>query len=210
MTLGTALTASTTLEDFNFFKEYLTDGNTATGYSSKQHMTPDNEEWIEMDFKRSMSMGALRLKPAWGGNGFPVDFNVQVLVNGKWITALTVEDYEKPINEAWQEFEFNKLYEATKLRITVTQLGEDFGQYCLKLNEIEVYPYVTNSEDLGAVEVVNSERSVFNSAGEVTRKLDIPQGVLIAGIALIVLAIAGVSVAYIQMGRKLKSCKEKK
>ena len=204
VTIGTEVTASTTLEDFNFYTEYLTDGNTATGYSSDQHMSPDNVEWIELDFKRSMSMGALRLKPAWGGNGFPVDFNVQVLVNDEWITALTVEDYEEPIDEAWQEFVFDKLYEASKLRITVTKLGEDFGQYCLKLNEIEVYPYATQNEDLGAVEVVNSKRSTYNSAEELTTKFDIPYVVLIAGLLLIVLAITSGIIAYIRVSKKTK------
>ena len=59
------------------------------------------------------------------------------------------------------------------------------------------------------MEVVKNERSVFNSVGEVTRKLDIPQGILIAGIALIVLAISGAVVAYVLMGRKLNRYREK-
>ena len=201
---GTNITTSSTLEDYNFFAIYLKDGDTTTGYSSQQHSTADNEEWIELDFGRAMSMGALRLKPAWGGNGFPVDFNVQLLVDGKWITALTVEDYKKPIDEAWQEFLFDQLYEASKLRITVTELGEDFGQYCVKLNEIEVYPYATDYEDNGAVEVVNSEKPTYNAAEKVSTQLDIPIGLIVLGATLIVMAITGGVFAYIVTIKKMK------
>lgn len=201
---GTVVTTSTSLEDYGFFRDYLIDGDVTTGYSSVQYSTPHNTEWIELDFKRIMNMGAIELKPSWNGGGFPVDFTVQVLVNDEWVTVVTVEDYEKPLNEAWQKFVFERQYEATKLRITVTELGEEYGQYCLKLNEIAVYPYATEGENVGAVEVVNNVRTEYNAAEEVGTKLDVPYVVLIVGGALILLAIAGGIVGYALMAKKIK------
>lgn len=201
---ATGVTSSSALEDFGYFTKFLTDGDLETAFSSKQYPTADNKEWIELDFKRSLKMGELQLKPAWAGIGFPTDFIVEVLENDEWVTVLTVTGYERPDNEAWQKFVFDKQHDATKLRITATKLGEDFGQYSFKLNEIRVYPFATEGENEGAVEVVNYKRVKFDTAEKVTTRKSVPVGLFVAGGALVVFAVLLGVLYYIVISKKLK------
>jgi hypothetical protein len=201
---ATGVTSSSALEDYGYFTKFLTDDDTETAFSSKQYPTADNKEWIELDFKRSLKMGELQLKPAWAGIGFPTDFIVEVLENDEWVTVLTVTGHERPENEAWQKFVFDKQHDATKLRITATKLGEDFGQYSLKLNEIRVFPYATEGDNEGAVEAVKYERVNFDTAEKITTKKSIPVGMFVAGGTLVVLAALLGVLYYIVISKKLK------
>lgn len=203
---ATVVTSSSALEDYGYFGVFLTDGDTETGFSSKQYPAPDNTEWIELDFKRSLKMGELQLKPAWAGIGFPVDFTVEVFENGAWVTVLTVKDHKRPENEAWQKFAFDRQHDASKLRITATKLGEDFGQYSLKINEVRVFPYATEGENEGAVEVVNYERVAFDTAEKVTLKKHIPVAMIAIGGGMILLAVVLGVVYYVVLSKKMKAC----
>ena len=201
---ATGVTSSSALEDFGYFTKFLTDDDIATAFSSKQYASPDNKEWIELDFKRTLKMGELQLKPTWAGLGFPSDFKVEVLENNKWVEALTVTGHQRPENEAWQKFVLHRQYEASKMRITVTKLGEDFGQYSLKLNEVRVFPYATEGDNEGAVEVVDYERGTFGTAEKVTTKTQMPIGLMIAGGVMILLSVALGVVYYLLLSKKMK------
>ena len=199
---STGVTTGSELADYGFSSTFLIDGDDKTGYVSEQHADPHHEEWIELDLKRSLKMKELQLKPAWGGNGFPVDFRVEVLENDKWSTVLEVKDYEKPINEAWQKFQLDRLVEGSKVRIVVTKLGDDFGQYCLRLNEIAIYPTETEGEAEGAIEVLKSKPANYNFAEKIDTELQIPIGIIIGGAVLMLLAILGVAILYIKVNKK--------
>lgn len=201
---ATDITTSSTLEDFGFFTLYLTDGDVKTGYSSNQHTDPNNIEWIELDLKRSLSIGSILLKPAVAGSGFPVDFEIQVMMDGKWETIHKVTDYKKPVDESWQQFVLDKQYKTDKVRIWVTKLGDDFGQYSLRLNEIEIYPSEVKDKDMEAVEVGNIEHASYNSAHTVETKTIIPTALIVSGVVVAATAFIGIVGVYILTLRKMK------
>ncbi len=186
------LSTSTSLEDYGYYKEYLIDTDVETGYSSEEYDSSDHEEWIELDFRRAMKVSEVQLKPAWSGYGFPEELSIQVLEDGAWVTALTVEDHERPIDVAWQKFVLDRQHLTQKIRIVVPKLGRDFGQYSLKLNEIEAYLFETDDEVRGATEVVNSERTTYAKSevlsGSSNKMTKIAFGF---GIAMFALALAG-------------------
>ena len=201
---ATGVTSSSSLEDFGYFTEFLIDGDTETTFSSIQYPTADNTEWIELDFKRSLKMREVQLKPAWAGIGFPVDFTVEVLQNDKWVNALTVSGNERPENQAWQKYVLDKQYDSQKLRIKVTKLGEDFGQYSLKLNEIRVYPYATENDNEGAIEAVNYEYVKLDTADNVKKTKSIPVALFVSGGILVILAVLLGALYYIAISKKIK------
>lgn len=201
---ATDITTSSTLEDFGFFTLYLSDGDVKTGYSSNQHTSADNVEWIELDLKRVLSIGSILLKPAVAGSGFPVNFEIQVMKDGKWETVSQIEDYKTPIDEAWQQFVLDEEYRTDKVRIYVTKLGDDFGQYSLRMNEIEIYPSEITDKEMGAVETGNKEHATYNAAQVVKTKTIIPKTLIITGIVVAATALIGIVGVYILTLKKMK------
>ena len=186
------LSTSTSLEDYGYYKEYLIDTDVETGYSSEEYGSSDHEEWIELDFRRAMKVSEVQLKPAWNGYGFPEDFSIQVLEDGSWVTALTVKDHERPADVAWQKFVLDRQHLTQKLRIVVPKLGRDFGQYSLKLNEIEAYLFKTDDEVRGATKIVNSERTEYAKSEVLSSSANIMTKVAFGfGVGMLALSVIG-------------------
>ena len=171
ITSGVAITATTSMEDYDYYIKHLVDGNLATGWSCVPQTTDDSVQTIEVDMKGDVQLSEIQLKPSWGGHGFPVDFVISVLENGKWVDVYEAKDYEKPEDEAIQRFQF-ETKKVSKFRITVTKMDEEAGLYVWKMNEIMAYPSHTGDEfDPHRVEEVTSTRNLA-AAEVITRSED--------------------------------------
>ena len=158
--ISTAVTITTTssMEDYGFYQNHLNDSDLATEWSSKPYARANEQQVIEVDLKKDISIGEIQLKPNWGGNGFPSNFTISVYENGKWADVYTAADYDKPLNEAIQRFPFEQK-RISKFKITVDEMRQEGGVYVVKLNEVLAYPNATDdSYDLNAVKEIKTEK----------------------------------------------------
>ncbi len=145
------VTASSSLEAWGWGKSFVVDGNTETsanaaGYSSSNSTTVDHPETLQVDLGSSRTANRIILFPRNDagrvGEGFPVDFTVQVTndsgCSANWSIVATRSGYTKPGN-AGQAFSFPAQsircvkVAATKLRPN-TQEG---NAYYLQFAEVE-------------------------------------------------------------------------
>ena len=158
LTYGGERKATTTIEDYAYYLKNLTDNDLTTEYSSVPAVSATEKQEIELQLFREFTISEIQIKPAWGGNGFPVDFSISVCENGKWVTVYTAQDYEKPVDEAIQRFQF-EARKISDIRITVTKMSEFGGLYSVKLAEVMAYREHTGDDfDLDAVKNVVYEK----------------------------------------------------
>lgn len=157
------VTATTSMEDFTFHLVNLCDGDLQTEWSSVPTGFEDDEQTITVDLKREWSIGEIQLKPAWGGSDFPVDFEILVLENEKWVSVYKVTDYKKPVDESIQRFQFEQR-KISQFKIVVTKMSSEASLFSVKLAEIMAYPFATGDDfDLDAVQAVTNTKD-FNAA----------------------------------------------
>ena len=212
ITSGVAITATTSMEDYDYYLKHLVDGNLETGWSCVPQTRADSIQTVEIDMRGVVQLSEIQLKPSWGGHGFPVDFTISVLENGKWVDVYGAKDYEKPEDEAIQRFQF-ETKKITKFRITVTKLDEEAGLYVWKMNEIMAYPSHTGDEfDPHRVEEVNSSERLV--AAEVVTKsgdtdtdnplVSVQLWKIIVGGILFLAAVGGCAAILISLKKKKK------
>ena len=190
---NTIFTATSSLEDSGYFIKHLYDRDLTTEWSSIPTATAEEEQVLELDFRNTLQVGEVLLKPSWKGSGFPVDFTISVMENEKWVEVYTATDYKKPVDEAIQKFSFEPR-EISKIRITVTKQAAEGGVYVFKLDEVMAYPYATGDDfDLDAVEEVTATKSYVSAEkNEVaTETITVTWWKLIVGVAFVLVAIVG-------------------
>lgn len=191
-----SVTATSSMEDYGFYLNQLYDNDLLTEWSSKPYARANEKQVIEVDLKKDILLSEIQLKPSWGGNGFPLDFTISVLENGKWVDVYTAKDYEKPIDEAIKRFAFEQK-RVSKFKITVDKMRQEGGVYVVKLNEILAFPYATDdSYDLNAVTEVKSEKKYTPTeviSDDITKNNWFSNNLtkLIIGIVCLMLAAAG-------------------
>lgn len=210
ITAGAAVTATTSMEDYDYYIKHLVDGNLSTGWSSVPQTTADSVQEVEIDMKGEVQLSEIQLKPSWGGHGFPIDFTISVFENGKWTQVYEAKDYEKPEDEAIQRFQF-ETKKVSKFKITVTKLAEEAGLYVWKMNEIMAYPSHTGDEfDPNRVEEVNSSEKLVAAEvitqGEDTNDMfvDVQLWKIIVGGILFLVALGGCVAVLIASKKKNK------
>ena len=207
ITSGTAITSTTSMEDYDYYLVHLIDGNLTTGWSCVPQTESNSVQTVEIDMKGEVQLSEIQIKPSWGGHGFPIDFTISVLENGKWIDVYEAKDYEKPEDEAIQRFQF-ETKKASKFKITVTKMAEEAGLYVWKMNEIMAYPShtgdefepnrveeVKSSEKLVAAEVITPDADTDNTL------VDVQLWKIIVGGILFLVAVGG-CVAIVIASRK--------
>jgi hypothetical protein len=212
LTVGTKLTTTTSMEDYDYYMVNLTDGNLKSGWSSVPNIE-NVAQTIEIDARGEIQLSEIQIKPAWGGHGFPKNFVISVYENEKWVDVYEAKDYPKPEDEAIQRFQF-ETKKCTKFKITVTDLAKESGMYAVKMNEILAYPNHTGDEfDSNKVESAVSYKKP--AAAEVLKPdneleanketMKIQKAKMIAGISVITVSIlASASVLLLSKKKKVK------
>ncbi|NJI58938.1 discoidin domain-containing protein [Microbacterium oxydans] len=149
---GRPVSASTSVEAWSFSKAGVVDGNTATCWSSEGNVLTDHEEWVSVDLGGVHVVNAIRLTPRMDtpGEGFPLDFVVEVSKNGTSWTGV-VNRVAVPQPTAAVEYGFGR-QPARYVRVRGTKLRPlaiEANHYRLQLSEIEVYHRVVLSPGAG-------------------------------------------------------------
>lgn len=145
---GRTVSASTSVEAWSFSKAGVVDGSTTTCWSSAGNVLTDHEEWVSVDLGAVHVVNAIRLTPRMDtpGEGFPIDFVVEVSKNGTTWTGV-VDRVAAPKATSAVEYRFGR-QPARYVRVRGTKLRplsiED-GHYRLQLSEIEIYHRVALS-----------------------------------------------------------------
>ena len=166
LALGTEVRSSTSVDNFGWFAEYVTNGmrdfdeeNVIRGWSSAiRFFNPEiarenSTQWIKIDLGDVYTISQVDLypRPDEGNVGeyFPIDFVIQVSTEASaweqtdesdddWTTVVTQTDVEKPEDGSVQSFTFVPIA-ARYVRVKATELREGSDGYVFQLAEIEVY-----------------------------------------------------------------------
>lgn len=114
---------------------FAIDHDPSTAYQSALGGTPEREEWLAVRLHRSTKLSRVVLVPA--GDGFPVDFTIDVWNGTGWLTRVSRQGYEPtpgPQSFAWAPQDFTGL-----VRVHATRLGRIGERYGLRIAEFEIY-----------------------------------------------------------------------
>jgi hypothetical protein len=144
LAVGATVTASSSIENYGFLLSMLLDGNRNSGWSSDGNLTVNHTEWVELDLGAVKTFNRVDLYPrndsSMIGDGFPVDFTIDVWNGSGWNNAITRTGYAKPGN-AVQTFTFAS-ENTNRIRIqgsSLRPISSDSNKYRMQLNEIEVF-----------------------------------------------------------------------
>lgn len=120
------------------------DGKSKTIWSSGNNLFNNHTEWINVDLGKKHAVSRVDLYPRSNigevGEGFPVDFTIQVSGdNTNWSTVVTQTGYPKP-DENPQTFTFAEK-SARYIRVAATALRKNTrdNTYRFQLDEIEIF-----------------------------------------------------------------------
>jgi hypothetical protein len=150
--LTLSLSASSSIEDDGWSLEYLIappDDKTKRGYSSKVHLTPEAEEWVEVDMGKEVALSGVILLPRSDSSlldaqpsGFPQDFVIQVATEpGNYETVAEYTDSKPQFSGLHVDLYTVIGYPTARyVRIITSRLGapaiEEPGKYRLQLERI--------------------------------------------------------------------------
>jgi hypothetical protein len=143
---NTDVVASSSFENDAWGTRALTDGQTQSvfhsqGYSSQLGIHQDHGEWIEVRFgyRATFSKVVLhpRSDPGHVGDGFPVDFVIQVWNGTTWVDRLWRG--HEPIPTTKQEYTWGHSDTTDRLRIYATRTRLLGADYVFQLAEVEVF-----------------------------------------------------------------------
>ncbi len=149
LALNKSLSASSTFSNMSWNLAKAADGErnstaNSSGWTSNNSLTENHTEWIQVDLGAVHAVGSVDLYPrndaGFVGEGFPVDFTIQLSNNGvMWNTVAERTGYPQPGN-AVQRFSFNSAF-ARYVKVTGTNLrpiASDGNRYRMQLAEMEV------------------------------------------------------------------------
>lgn len=149
LALNKSVTSSTSPENWGWMRAFAVDGQRnsvsgAMGWTSWGNNTVNHTEWIRVDLGASYTISKVDLYPRNDsgkvGEGFPVDFTIQVSTDDvNWTTVVTQTNYPKPSGTV-QSFSFTGR-SARYVKIEGTNLRYNAAEsaYLMQLAEIEVY-----------------------------------------------------------------------
>ena len=145
----TIITASSSAEGSGWSKSGVADGFSSSapekmGWSSNISHKPDNEQWVLIDLKKTYLMDRIAIYPrndkGYEGEGFPVDFNIQVSKdNIDWVTIGTRNEFLSSGNV--ESFRI-AVQSVRYIKVTGTKLRKNKDnnkEYKMQLAEIEAY-----------------------------------------------------------------------
>ena len=148
----------------------LYDGNRATFFAGKTYATeagPDGGAYVEFTLEETCYVSEIDLytRIANGVNvGCPKAFTISAYTGSEWTTVATGSDADVQVHAT--DVGFIKVNFApvmcSKMKITITKLGKDGNDYCIRMNEIEVYG---TSAKLVATASTNMSVDWANNAG---------------------------------------------
>ncbi|MBD0380906.1 polysaccharide lyase family 8 super-sandwich domain-containing protein [Paenibacillus sedimenti] len=149
LALNKPVTAGSTVNSGVWNAAYAVDGQrisagTSNGWTSNSSLSVNHSEWIQADLGAVYAINKVDLYPRSDsgnvGQGFPVDFTIQVSLDGaSWTPVVTKTGYVKPGNHA-QSFGF-PISNARYVRVLGTNLRQnpsDGSLYRMQLAELEV------------------------------------------------------------------------
>ena len=114
----------------------------ALGYSSQVAQYTNHIEWLALTLPSVRKFSGVVLYPrndsGMVGEGFPIDFKIQVWNGTAWADRVTVVGYAKPGN-APQLFSWNTPDVTDRIRIYATNLRSIGAEYLLQLAEVAAY-----------------------------------------------------------------------
>jgi alpha-L-rhamnosidase len=151
LALNKTVTASSSFENnsYGWAAVKAVDGNRnsvsgSMGWTSWDNTATNHTEWVKVDLGAGNGISRVDLYPRNDsgklGEGFPVDFTIQVSTDdSNWTTVVTKTSYAKPGNSV-QSFSFTAM-NARYVKITGTNLRYNSGEsaYYMQFAEIEVY-----------------------------------------------------------------------
>ena len=116
------------------------------GWSSNNSLTTNHEEWLQMDLGLMQPISQVVLYPRNDsgnvGYGFPINFTIQVSLDGvNWTTVTTETNYAQPTSGAPQVFTFPTT-SARYVKVDGTSLRSnpnDSGYYRMQFAEMQVF-----------------------------------------------------------------------
>ncbi|MBA3502867.1 MAG: discoidin domain-containing protein [Myxococcota bacterium] len=108
------------------------------GHTSKPKVVP-GPEWVELVYASPRPIRKIVLYPATGGEGFPLDFTIQLREGGKWVERFRETNYQ-PRPTGPHEFVLPSPVAADGVRIEGQKLRFLREEYVLQLAEIEIQP----------------------------------------------------------------------
>jgi len=149
LALHKRVTASSSYEQGSWGAALVVDGERnenrgARGWTSEADKSQNHNEWVQIDLGGNYPVSRVdiypRNDPARLGEGFPLDFTIEVSQDGRsWSAVVRKTGYGKPGDEV-QRFGFNPVG-GRFVRIVGTNLrylGAE-QEYCMSFAEIEVY-----------------------------------------------------------------------
>lgn len=138
--------SSTSTPEESWSKNYLTDDNFSSCWSSKGYSSADQQEWFWVKLSGVFEITKIVLYPRNAGYGFPVNFQIQYTTENE-INSQTIW-YDFP-NKKFINFsnpgnnpitiDFKPL-SATAIRVLATRLSpDDYNNYYFQLAEIEIF-----------------------------------------------------------------------
>ncbi len=134
--------------DTRWKAQHLIDGNrklanSIYGWSSQNRETANAVEWIIFDLGSNKTVTRADLYPRNDdfeiGEGFPVDFSIDVSSNGTtWTTVVSKTGYATPVDGALQTFDFSAV-SARYVRLNITKLDQVNSGFYAQLAELELY-----------------------------------------------------------------------
>jgi hypothetical protein len=152
LALNRMVTASSSAEDWGWFKKALVDGYRSSynnsfpwggsnGYSSWANQSVNHTEWFKIDLNVITTVSKVDLYPrndsGYVGEQFPVNFTIDTSTdNINWTTRVTQTGYGKP--STGQSFPFAAA-SARYVRLNATSLRILGSSYLMALAEMEIY-----------------------------------------------------------------------
>ncbi|OCT11074.1 hypothetical protein A8709_05095 [Paenibacillus pectinilyticus] len=147
--LNSTVTSSSAYEASSWSKLHVVDGQRlsilgTSGFTSQVGLTTNHTEWIELDLgATAKTFSKVILYPRTGtgtaGEGFPVNFQIQVWNGSTWLTRVTKTSYPNP-GSTPQTFTWGSSDTTDRIRIYATSLDNVGTDYLLQFAEIEVTP----------------------------------------------------------------------
>ena len=140
------------------------DGNTnsttgALGYSSQVGQYTNHTEWLALTLPSVRKFNGVVLYPrndsGMVGEGFPIDFKIQVWNGTAWADRVTVVGYAKPGN-APQLFSWSTPDVTDRIRIYATNLRSIGTEYLLQLAEVAAYDLDVPNLAIGSLAAASS------------------------------------------------------
>jgi alpha-L-rhamnosidase len=147
--LNKTVISLSSLEGSGWFRTKVVDGQRnsvsgAMGWTSWNNNSANHTEWVKVDLGASYSINKVDLYPRNDsgkvGEGFPVDFTIQISTNDStWTTVVTRTGYAKPSGTV-QSFSFTAA-NARYVKVEGTNLRYNSAEsiYVMQFAEIEVY-----------------------------------------------------------------------